>query len=71
MRSQDGHTLRSRGCKFVAGRSRNTPRYFYFVLNKTKNDSTGSGPVDGRTFLCPCVCMTKMGDQRAEEGSNV
>jgi hypothetical protein len=54
MRSKDCHVLRSKGCTFVAG-NKDTPRHYCFVLDKTKNDITGSGPVDGRTYLCLCV----------------
>lgn len=62
MRSQDCHTLRSKGCSFVAA-TKDNPRFYSFVLDKTKNDITGSGPVDGRTYLCPCVCMTVMDEK--------
>lgn len=63
MRSQDCYTLRSKGCTFVPA-NKDTPRYYSFVLDQTKNDITGSGPVDGRTFLCPCVCMNAMSDEK-------
>ncbi len=40
MRAQDCHTLRSTDCKFLAG-NKNTPRYFHFVFDKTKNEVVG------------------------------
>jgi hypothetical protein len=51
MRSQDCHTLRSKSCTFVPA-TKDNPRYYCFVLDRIKNDPTGSGPVEGRTFLC-------------------
>ncbi len=56
MRVQDCNCLCSRGCTFVKATVDN-PRHYCFVLDQTKNDITGSRPVDGRTFLCPCVCV--------------
>ncbi len=38
-------------------------RHYCFILDQTKNDITGSGPVEGRTFLCPCVCMNMMDEK--------
>ena len=34
------------------------PRSIKIVLDKTKNDSLGTGPVTGRTHLIPCFCPT-------------
>ncbi len=62
MRSQDCHTLRSKGCSFVPA-TKDNPRHYSFVLDRIKNDPSGSGPVDGRTFLCPCICMKVMEDK--------
>jgi hypothetical protein len=36
------------------------PRRVIIVLDKTKNDKTGSGPVAGRTFALPCTCSLDM-----------
>lgn len=30
------------------------------VLTRTKNDKNGSGPIAGRTFVLPCICMEKL-----------
>lgn len=30
------------------------------VLDRTKNDKSGSGPVSGRTFVLPCICMDNL-----------
>jgi hypothetical protein len=62
MRVKDCHYLRSRGCTFVKATVEN-PRHYCFVLDQTKNDITGSGPVDGRTYLCPCVCMNMIDEK--------
>ena len=34
------------------------PRCIKIVLDKTKNDPLGTGPVTGRTHLIPCFCPT-------------
>ena len=34
------------------------PRHLKFILDQTKNDIQGLGPVSGRTFLLPCTCST-------------
>lgn len=35
----------------------NNARRIVAVLRRTKNDKTGTGPVAGRTFVLPCICM--------------
>ena len=39
---------------FVSG----VPRHLKFILEQTKNDIQGLGPISGRTFLLPCLCST-------------
>jgi hypothetical protein len=36
------------------------PRRIIIVLDKTKNDKTGTGPIAGRTFGLPCTCHLDM-----------
>ncbi|KAJ1417793.1 hypothetical protein B484DRAFT_466539, partial [Ochromonadaceae sp. CCMP2298] len=36
------------------------PRRIVIVLDKTKNDKSGTGPVSGRTFVLPCLCHLDM-----------
>jgi len=35
------------------------------ILANTKNDKSGTGPVSGRTFVLPCICMESL--ESAEE----
>lgn len=30
------------------------------IVDRTKNDKNGTGPVAGRTFVLPCICMDKL-----------
>ena len=39
-----------------------SPRRVVTVLAKTKNDMTGEGPVAGRTFVLPCICLSSLED---------
>lgn len=34
------------------------PRHLNIILERTKNDIQGSGPVIGRTFKLPCLCSS-------------
>ena len=34
-----------------------SPRSIVAILDKTKNDKSGTGPIAGRTFVIPCICM--------------
>jgi hypothetical protein len=36
------------------------PRRIVMVLDRTKNDKSGTGPVSGRTFVLPCFCHLDM-----------
>ncbi|KAJ1418191.1 hypothetical protein B484DRAFT_400557 [Ochromonadaceae sp. CCMP2298] len=36
------------------------PRRIVMVLDHTKNDKTGQGPVAGRTYVLPCTCALDM-----------
>jgi len=35
----------------------NNARRIVAVLRRTKNDKDGTGPVAGRTFVLPCICL--------------
>jgi len=37
-----------------------SPRRVVAVLAYTKNDMTGEGPVAGRTFVLPCICLSSL-----------
>lgn len=43
-----------------------TCRRVVAVLDRTKNDKSGAGPVAGRTFVVPCICMDNLsaGDKK-------
>lgn len=56
LRMEDMHKSRSINFTKEAADQIN-PRSVVAVLAQTKNDKTGTGPVAGRTFVVPCICM--------------
>ena len=44
------------------------PRRIVAILAKTKNDRNGTGPVAGRTYVLPCICMESL--ESKEERNN-
>jgi hypothetical protein len=66
MRVQDAHTLRSRGCSMVPATVQ-VPRHYKLILDQTKNDKNGTGPVDGRTYLLGCLCRSNLTDDKQKK----
>ncbi|KAJ1423354.1 hypothetical protein B484DRAFT_398701 [Ochromonadaceae sp. CCMP2298] len=48
------------GMVTVKSANKTQPHRIIIVLDKTKNNKTGSGPIAGRTFGLPCTCSLDM-----------
>ncbi len=44
----------------IVSADKTSPRRVVAVLAKTKNDMTGEGPIAGRTFVLPCICLSSL-----------
>jgi len=55
MRKEDVYTMYSKDVT-VSPHTKEAPRRYKALIEKTKNDINGSGPIDGRTFIIPCFC---------------
>jgi hypothetical protein len=44
----------------IVSADKSSPRRVVAVLAKTKNDMTGEGPIAGRTFVLPCICLSSL-----------
>lgn len=59
LRAEDVHGL-TMGMIEMRAATKQTPRSITMILNQTKNDRAGTGPVAGRTFILPCTCMQQL-----------
>ena len=66
MRLEDMDFAKSDEIKQVLADKTN-PRRLVAVLKRTKNDKTGNGPVAGRTFVLPCICLEGMGKEEKKK----
>lgn len=64
LRSMDVTFLRSSTIQFMKHLSVHVPRHYHIILDNTKNDKKGDGPVAGRTFMLVCTCVATI-DARA------
>ena len=46
---------------------KNHPRRHQLIVDKTKNDPAGTGPVAGRTFVLPCICLEVLASEDVEK----
>ena len=46
-----------------------TPRRFKFTIPVTRNDISGDGPIEGRTFVLPCSCIRNLSKIQAKSFS--
>jgi len=68
MRSAEVHTLQMAGISNDAATS-TLPRSLKLVVDHTKTDPTGQGPVSDRTYHVPCTCLVNM--EKAEKAAFV
>ena len=61
MRMNDLHEMRSRNVSQIE-HTPDAPRHFKFVMEATKNDMEGQGPLSTLTHLVPCICLTHLDD---------
>lgn len=59
MRNKDIYEIRSRFLSVLPAQN-SLPRRYRTVLMTTKNDPTGSGPIENREYLVPCICSERM-----------
>lgn len=59
LRAEDVHSIFMRMIQALPA-TKDHGRRYRIILDHTKNDRAGTGPVEGRTFLVPCTCMVNL-----------